>query len=293
MARKSNMARAGKAAKKAFNEKCRLGEERQKRMHEAENGPLRLREVIPPCIQGIEAKHLDDEMATVAELVDRKHNRSGLGIAINPPGWGESNLRWFKNFWQKKLPDIESQIAKLETESSDSEQLFEAQIRKVRLQATIRYLDELIQMCDERRLSMPVLPKCRSWNYFYTGCPVMAFIPANNDILTCYHHKFISGAIVAVANDEVTVQLDRDIGLHGKTRQLTYRMDSMLIVRLEDFNGSLLCDPYYRGGWLKLSAASEGDPELAEKMEEAYELEQIDRKVGDYQFVAKIRSERR
>lgn len=296
MAKKSKMARAGKAAKKAFKEKCRLNEDRQEQMRKAESGPLRLRDVVPPCIKGIDPKHLDDEMATIAELTgeERSFNpQPRLGIAIEPFSFGEKNLRWFQDFWQKQLSETKEQIAKLETMSADAEQLFETRIQETRLQAVIRYLEQLILLSNDRS-GMPVLPQCRSWNYFYTGCSVMAFIPARSDILPNYFHRFVFGNITSVAKGKVTVRLNRNVQVYGSANfcQMTYDVDSMRLVRFEDFD-SLLCNSYHRGGWLSLSAAYEGNPELAAGMKHAYERKQIDQKVGDYQFVAKMRSERK
>lgn len=299
MAKKSNMARAGKAARKALNEKRRLEEDRKRRMCEAESGPLRICEVVPPCIKGLKTERLNDEIATIAELTGEEKSANyepRLGLAINPNGFGKESLQWFINFWQKKLFSVQVQITELtKTEPADSEQLFEMELQKTRLQVAINYLEELIQLSDDWP-GMPVLPQCRNWNYLYKGCPVMVFIPAHSDFLPSFHHQFVSGDITAVKHGKVTVRLLHDVrtGYHGVAdfRQLTYRVDSMHIVRVEDFQ-RLLCDSYYRGGWLNLSAAYEKNPQLAADMKEAYELKQIDCQVGDYEFVAKIRSERK
>lgn len=298
MGRKSNMARAGKAAHNAWKEQRRQATARQAALEKAKTDRLLLSEFLPPVFaQGL-GEDAGQDMTTIEEAATGAFTRSTydfskarLAYAIWPYRLGHENLEHFQRFWQTKLAETEAKARELER-AKLSEEVFNTQITIERIKASINYLTALIDM---ERPGMPVLPLYRRKNYFRPSDWVWCYIPADDRFEELCQGSFIRGTVATVMESgAATVRLHTCVKANPTVADLeecymTYAKESLLILRNDEYQ-HLLADSFLSDEWLHLAATTEDQKSLAKPIYEALRKEQLRLEVGDYKYVAAVRA---
>lgn len=298
MARKSKMARAGKAAHNVWKDQQRQAAAQQQALEKAKTDRLLLSEFLPPVFaQGL-GEDASQDMATIKEVFDSTmgkstydYSGSRLACAIWPYRLGRENLEWFQRFWEAKLAETEAKVRELEC-MKPSEETFSAQVAIERIKATLDYLDALIDM---GRPGMPVLPTCRQPTHFQGKhtIDVKIFIPASDEFNPWYHRHFIDGHVISTTQDTMKVVYHGCVKANPTAKDLqvctgVYPLDSIYVVKCEEF-WPLVSDSFLSGEWLHLANIAGGSDELSKDMYEAMRKEQLNAKLGDYEYVTAVR----
>lgn len=295
MARKSKMARAGKAAHDAWKEQQKQAAAQQEALAKARTDRLRLSEFLPPAFARSLGEEANQDMSTIEEVSNSSFTRSTyqysgsrLAYAIWPYRLGRANLEKFEDFWLLRLAEKEAWAQKLKHDQRFDE-LFAAQISIERIKATLDYLAALIGM---NRPGMPALPTCRKNNHFRPNQRVQHYIPIDDQFIKCHQGTFVRGTVVAATDyGTVTVRLDACVKADHTAADLedyrvTRAVESECLLCEEEYQ-QLISNSFLSGEWLRLAS---DDQLLVKSMYEAMRKDQLRLQVGDYDYVAAVRA---
>ncbi len=286
MARKSKMARAGKAAHNAWKDQQKQVAAQQESLEKAKTARLLLSEFLPPVFaQGLD-EDAGQDMATIAKVSNSSFTRSTyqysgsrLSYALWPYRLGCENLKQFRHFWETRLAETEAKAQELERTKA-SEELFNTQVSIERIKASVNYLTALIDM---ERPGMPVLPIYRQKNHFRPNDQVWCFVATGKDSRKQCQYTFVRGTVTAVTLYNIAT-----VRLRIGANVTCYATTCMLMLRDDEYQ-QLLADSFLSGEWLRLATIAEDQTSLNWPMYEALRQNQLQLEVGDYEYIAAVR----